>query len=424
MVVKIPRPAVGGKSYGIPIQRQVRQAEWQVPNYDTNSKIECPNTLLAICNPALSFISQLTLMVDTSRVDSAAVRQQVVTLLEATSQQLRLTIADPEIIQMTSVLLCVFIDEVMMATFKETLSWNHQGLFAVDYHGVINGGEVIYTNLDHALQQPDRFVDLLGLYYYCFSFGLKGKELYTETSPLIEQQKTRIYALLIRLKPEVINQEKALGIYKDYELIVQRKIKKPIYIFGLFVLLSLVLIGGQQVLSFKLKANTAQLTQQTQLVLNQLQPEKTMTVIDPAYDLKQLLQTEIDLGVVDIQSEPASIAIVLPSASVFSSGSVSINSNTLPVLHKIAKALEHTKGMIIVEGHTDNRPVVSQEYQTNWALSLARANEVVKQLDAFASLEKRLVPEGKGDTMPLVPNDSAENRAKNRRVVIKLTRHQ
>ena len=75
MVVKIPRPAVGGKSYGIPMQRQVRQAEWQVPSYDTNSKIECPNTLLAICNPALSFISQLTLMVDTSSVDSAAVRQ-------------------------------------------------------------------------------------------------------------------------------------------------------------------------------------------------------------------------------------------------------------------------------------------------------------------------------------------------------------
>ena len=98
MVVKIPRPAVGGKSQSVPMQRQVRQIAWKVPTFDINSHIACPSTLLAICNPALSFISQLTLMVDASRIDSAAVRQQVITLLDTTSQQLRLNITDPEII--------------------------------------------------------------------------------------------------------------------------------------------------------------------------------------------------------------------------------------------------------------------------------------------------------------------------------------
>ncbi len=83
-----------------------------------------------------------------------------------------------------------------------------------------------------------------------------------------------------------------------------------------------------------------------------------------------------------------------------------------PVLYKLAE-----KHDIIVEGHTDNVPIRTKQYASNWELSTARAISVVEDLLAKKFPPKRLAAVGYGEFHPLVPNDTEANRKKNRRVV-------
>ena len=85
----------------------------------------------------------------------------------------------------------------------------------------------------------------------------------------------------------------------------------------------------------------------------------------------------------------------------------------IPILLKLAD-----KNELIVEGHTDDVPISTEEFDSNWELSTARSTEVVRRLvDAYRYPPARIAAIGYGEFRPTVPNDTSENRAKNRRVV-------
>ena len=80
-------------------------------------------------------------------------------------------------------------------------------------------------------------------------------------------------------------------------------------------------------------------------------------------------------------------------------------------------------GEVTVAGHTDNVPISTKRFRSNWDLSTARAVSVAHELLENAPLdETRFVVIGHADTRPLAPNDTAENRARNRRVDISIVR--
>lgn len=83
-----------------------------------------------------------------------------------------------------------------------------------------------------------------------------------------------------------------------------------------------------------------------------------------------------------------------------------------PILLKLAE-----KHDIVVEGHTDNIPIATRQFASNWELSTARATSVVKSMLASSFPPKRLAAVGYGEYHPIVPNDTEANRKKNRRVV-------
>ena len=91
-----------------------------------------------------------------------------------------------------------------------------------------------------------------------------------------------------------------------------------------------------------------------------------------------------------------------------------------PILQKIASSVEGSKGKLLITGHTDDTPIATAKYPSNWNLSLARATAVSNFLSQNSHLEGRLWPEGKGDSEPIMGNDSAQNRAINRRIEIDL----
>ena len=92
---------------------------------------------------------------------------------------------------------------------------------------------------------------------------------------------------------------------------------------------------------------------------------------------------------------------------------------SLPVLKRIGEALAEVKGEVLITGHSDNQPIRSMRYPSNWHLSAARADAVKGALSSFIE-PARMRSDGKADAEPVAANDTPANRARNRRVDIVL----
>ena len=94
-----------------------------------------------------------------------------------------------------------------------------------------------------------------------------------------------------------------------------------------------------------------------------------------------------------------------------------------PVLARIGAVLAQTEGQIIIAGHTDDIPINTARFRSNWELSASRAVSVVDHLGRITEIPmQRFLIEGYAETRPLVPNEDAETRARNRRVEIVIVR--
>ena len=142
-----------------------------------------------------------------------------------------------------------------------------------------------------------------------------------------------------------------------------------------------------------------------------------------AEKILEVLQQEIDAGMIQIEIANDSIIVRILERGSFPSGSAQLQSAFLPVIAKLRTVIAGIEGTVVVAGHTDDNPISTARYRSNWDLAAARAVSVVHELLADKVLDPaRFVVEGHGETHPIVPNDSDVNRALNRRV--ELTIHQ
>lgn len=140
-------------------------------------------------------------------------------------------------------------------------------------------------------------------------------------------------------------------------------------------------------------------------------------------ELKGILKDEIADGLVTVENIEDKIIIRIQEKGSFSSGSADFNPGFLDVVDLISDALVRSSGRIVVAGHTDNIPIYTDRFRSNWELSSARAVTVVHALMMNPGIsEDRVLVEGHADSHPLVPNDNPENRAKNRRVELVIVR--
>jgi len=142
-----------------------------------------------------------------------------------------------------------------------------------------------------------------------------------------------------------------------------------------------------------------------------------------ARKVRAALETEIQNGDVSVETQGARVIIhVLENAS-FDSGLADIKQDFLPVLEKIAGLIDTNNGTVTVSGHTDDVPISNTRFRSNWELSTSRAVSVTHQLLRHADVEPdRFIVSGHAETQPRSDNDSAEGRAKNRRVDISIVR--
>ncbi|MDD1508434.1 flagellar motor protein MotD [Pseudomonas sp. CNPSo 3701] len=117
------------------------------------------------------------------------------------------------------------------------------------------------------------------------------------------------------------------------------------------------------------------------------------------------------------------IEIELSSGLLFPSGDALPNDEAFEIIEKIAKILAPYGNPIHVEGFTDNQPIKTPQYPTNWELSTARAASIVRMLAMDGVDPSRLAAVGYGEFQPVADNATAEGRARNRRVVLVVSRN-
>jgi len=137
-------------------------------------------------------------------------------------------------------------------------------------------------------------------------------------------------------------------------------------------------------------------------------------------ELEKRLQDEINNKQVKVEMQDKGLVITFVSEVLFDSGKAKLRKDSYPKLDKVASVLNTTVSdlNVGVEGHTDNQPIKKSGWKSNWELSTARALSVLHYLSDKSVAEPRLAAIGYGEYKPVVPNDSKENRQKNRRVEI------
>ena len=118
-----------------------------------------------------------------------------------------------------------------------------------------------------------------------------------------------------------------------------------------------------------------------------------------------------------VYAKDGKIIIQIRGTILFASGSAEFNEPAIPILKEIVNIIQtYPEYDVNIKGHTDDIPIETVQFPSNWELSAVRATTVLKFLIGGGVNPHRLTATGYGELLPLVPNDSAENRATNRRV--------
>lgn len=141
--------------------------------------------------------------------------------------------------------------------------------------------------------------------------------------------------------------------------------------------------------------------------------------------LQEEMADEIESSMIDVVVAEGVTIVRFPDQVSFASGSGDLLSLFLPVMEKMVAVLEESGGHIVISGHTDDIPISTDRFRSNWDLSAARAASVAHYLLEFTSIPaSRITVQGYASSRPLVPNTSPGNRAQNRRVEISIQRNE
>ena len=176
-------------------------------------------------------------------------------------------------------------------------------------------------------------------------------------------------------------------------------------------------------------------SKETRMLMN-----KTLSKIDPkklatAKTLKDSLDLAVSYSLVrkalgksefnnsediNIDIEETVVMISVSDKLLFNSGSYQVKKGALKLITKLADIIESEPSIdVMIEGHADSKTIKNESVNDNWDLSVKRATSIVRLLQNKFEIEgSRLIASGRGDTMPLFPNTSSANRAKNRRTKI------
>ena len=385
-------------------------------NNTANNAVNVYNPLIEAAKPVLILANSM--QQTTSQLSTDSLINKFSLLINNFEENAEKNGAKYDAIQAAKYCLCTFVDELAVRAGWADETWSKNSLL-VSFYDETWGGERFFEIIQNLKRDSDNNIDLLEFMYLCLQFGYKGKYQVLNNGELeIDKIKRDLLALIHSKRPD-----QTANLFKHNPIItnnIQRKRRLAIPLWVVGVLGAVALGVGYFTMQWSLgdKFNTASTKVNSlklpSVITKQQDTQKTVR-------LRPLLENEIARKLVSVEDFQDRSTVTILGDGLFESGSAQIQDQYYPVLAAVSQALDSVEGQIIVTGYTDNQPIQSLNFPSNWHLSQARADAVKEiLLNYVKNGGTRIRSEGRGSTDPVAPNDTLENRAKNRRVEITL----
>jgi type VI secretion system protein ImpK len=423
--IMIPRP--GGRrapsppSYGAP-PPPAPAMSMAPPGPSEAPPLVGVNPLVASASTLLSTVP--TIRRTLSHQNPLALREYLLRAMGDFEANARRANASPEHVLIGRYALCTMIDEtVMVMPWGASSSWSRESLL-VTLHKEGFGGEKFFLLLEKALEDPRRNIDLIELMYACLALGFEGRYRVVDNGRAqLDALRDRVYNIIRRERGEFDRDLSPhwRGVQKKAKPLV-RRLPAWIVLAGLaliafvFYFVYVVLLARDSNPAF---AAVAAIRADP----GNLQRAASVLVAPPPVTprLRPLLMNEIQQGLLDVVEDANGSQLIIRGDSLYGSGSADLKPTLYPLIDRIGQELNKVPGQITVTGHTDNvQPSRSLRFPSNYELSVERARGVTARLGQFIQDPARIKTEGQADARPIVPNSTAEGRARNRRVEIVL----
>lgn len=297
------------------------------------------------------------------------------------------------------------------------------------YEGIASGVG-FFQLLTRAEQRPGTELPLLELMYLCLSLGFLG-ELRAKPRPMAELDRIRenLFEVILRQRqaaePDLSpHWQGAQAPYKPARAVV------PTWVMGaaalaviglLFVWFSTGLnAASDDVFAQLLGAPMSKMPQIIRAApVKPPPPPPQPPAPDPLY---VFLKPEIDQGLVTVLGDHAMPIVRIRNTGMFASGSATVAPSYYHLLERIGEALKAEKGPVTVDGYTDNQPIKTVQFPSNFQLSQARADAAKAIIARALGDPGRITAQGHADADPIASNATPEGRDQNRRIEVVLRR--
>ncbi len=358
-----------------------------------------------------------------SNRDVVALRVRAVEEMKTFERMIMAAGVPPEQARAAHYALCATLDDIVLNTpWGAYSAWATNSLVST-FHVDVTGGERFFDLLTHLHKDPGTNRDVLALMYLCLSIGFEGRLRVIDQGP---QELSRIREGLYRTLRQVYGDfERELSPHWRGVEARHRPIRSSIALWTILSAAVAILVAAY-ILFATLLANRSDQTMQA-IADSPPQGSATLAVTAPTPlpkvapnaldEVRKQLAPRIAAGQVEVSAEGTTLMVRVHNAGMFASGSATLTDKFKPVIADVAKAIASQQGAIQVQGYTDDQPIHSARFPSNYELSLERANAVTHVL-ADTIGRDRLRAEGKGATNPIGPNTTPAGREANRRTDI------
>jgi type VI secretion system protein ImpK len=371
------------------------------------------NPIIQAAAPLLTLGARLSTSVQQANI--ATLRQQAVQEVRAFEERMRGAGVVAEDAVVARYVLCGFMDSAVLNTpWGAQGDWASQSLLVL-FHKEVSSGEKFFDIVGRLRTDPKRYIDLIELAYVCLALGYEGKYRHDPSGQgrLAELQHD-LYRL-IREQRQVRDED----LSPHWKGVEDRR--NPIIRYVPWWIIAAaglaILTGTFVVLHTKLAAQAQPI--EAALAGSAETVDYPATAPARANRLEQLLAPEESAKRLTVEEFGGKTVVTLTAPELFRSGSARVNPDLYQTLRAVALALNQVPGRVVIVGHTDDQPVRSVRFADNFDLSRQRAVAVAELLKPALTTPGRLEWQGAGSTQPRYkPVDTAENRARNRRVEI------
>jgi type VI secretion system protein ImpK len=375
------------------------------------------NMLLAAALPLLNTIVHIRMAA--THDDPSGLRTQLVEEVRQFENRCKQAGLPFETLLAARYCLCSVLDEAAAQTPWGTRGvWSGNGLL-VTFHNESWGGEKVFQLLSRLSQTPAQHLALLELIHYCLLLGYEGRYRGMENG---RQQRDIICSRLGELIAETRqNDEQFDSVTVEARPLTSQFWRPPVPLWACLAVTALIASLVYSGLNWRLGRQAEPLLRAIyQAPLPVVTLSRSGTPPQALLNLRERLSDVLAAGQLEVSDGPFGSKIILPADRLFDPGATALNGTGRALLTRVAAAMKDLQGSVLVSAYTDNRAIHTSRFPSSYEFSLARARAIGTLLNRQLPAGRSIKAEGRGDSEPLLPNDSAENRARNRRIEITL----